>query len=379
MKKLICCMICLMCIVLMSGCNEEANYDGQVKVTFSLEGGTYMNCTRPVVLYFDYSDNESNYICPPDSLTMKEITKSGYDLVGWYKTKIVDGENISYADKFDFDTDTVGADGITLYAYWEKKIQFTYNVCYKDSLGEIVVLGTYKVKAGDKFDDYLDYADKNWGNTALGYYDDEGNPWDETFTHPGGENSLAINVYVQYLAGEYLIVRSADDLSEKIATSQNIYLVDDIDLGGRDLYFANYRGHLMGNGHTISNFNLKYSDIRSDLVNDFEGEGKKSLCLSLFGKTKGAIIEDVNFTDVTFKLSTKNPSVAKIYIAPLAVSMENTTIRNVNFNATLEIVEYPTNLNVEEDLIVVYDFAYYLIDESSTIENTNLVFTKIIK
>ena len=377
MRRIIYCLICLLLLTFISGCNEESEYDGQVKITFHLEGGIYMNCTRPVVLYFDYSDDDANYICAPDELTRKEITRSGYDLLGWYKTKVEDGEEVSYLDEFNFETDTVGKEGLILYAYWEKKVQYTYNVCYLDSSNEVVVLGTYKVKSGETFDDYLDYANKNWGYTALGYYDETGNPWDKEFAHPGGDESLAINVYVKYLDGEYTIVKTADDLKKTISSSQNIYLANDIDLGGKDLCFKNYRGTLIGNGYTISNFNLLFGVGRDDLVDDFEDEGKTSLCISLFGSTNGASIENVNFTNVTFKLDTTFKLTHKIYIAPLAVTMEDTVIKNVNFSGTLEIINLPSGFNVEENLFIISDTAYYLKDDLSIIENVDVVLTNI--
>ena len=141
--------------------------------------------------------------------------------------------------------------------------------------------------------------------------------------------------------------------------------------------FRNYRGVLMGNGYTISNFNLKYGVGRDDLVNDFYDEGKTSLCLSLFGKTKGAVIENVNFENVTFKLDTTFKMTHKIYVAPLAVSMEDTTIKNVTFNGTFEIINLPSGFNTEENLIVVNDSAYYLIDDLSKIENVSINLTNI--
>lgn len=376
MKRILGCFMMMFVLLCLTSCKEEANYDGQVMVTFHLEGGTYMNCTRPVVLYFDFQNDENNYICPPTELTRKEIVKSGYDLAGWYRTKVEEGDEVTYLDEFDFKNDTVGQEGITLYAYWEKQVVYSYNVCYFNSANELISLGTYKVKAGEKFEDYLNYASKNWGYTALGYYDAEGNEWDEDFVHPGGDKSLAINVYVKYLDGEYLIVDNADDLTTTIGTSQNIYLVSDIDLDGANLCFKNYRGKLIGNGHTISNFNLNYGAGRNDLVDDFEDEGKTSLCLSLFGKTKGAVIQDVNFADVTYKIDTTFRQTYKIYVAPLAISMEETTIKNVNFNGTLEIINLPTDFNVEENLIVS-DLPYYLTDGSSTIENVNVNLTRI--
>ena len=372
MKKIISCFICLCFVLFLCSCNEEQDYEGQIKVTYHLEGGTYMNCTLPVVLYFTPVNEDVIFICPPDELSRKEITKSGYDLVGWYKTKVEDGENVTYIDEFDFKKDTVGKDGITLYACWEKKTAFTYDVCYKDSNGETVVLGTYKVQAGDKFDDYLNYANKNYGYTALGFYDEEGNEWDKEFTHPGGTDSLSIKVYVNYLDGEYLIVKSASDLKTTISASTNIYLAADIDLGGKELCFKNYKGHLIGNGHTISNFKLKYSTLKDDLVQDFEYDSKNSLCLSLFGSTKDAIVEDVTFDNVTFTLETTYRDTYKIYVAPLAVSMENTTIKNVTFNGTIDVKTLPKDFDSEENLIIVHDSIYYLKDESSTIENNNV-------
>ena len=375
MKKIICYFICLLLITFVSACDEEVNYDGQVKVTFHLEGGTYMNCTRPVVLYFDYSDDDANYICSPDVLTRKEITRSGYNLAGWYKTKVENGENISYEDEFNFETDTVGKEELTLYAYWEKDTIFAYNVCYLKG-NEKVVLGTYKVKAGAKFEDYMNYAKKNKGNTPLGYFDAEGNEWDKEFKHPGGNESLTIDVYVQYLEGDWTIVKTADDLKGRIAGNKNIYLANDIDMGGKDLCFDNYRGKLNGNGFTISNFNLLFGAGKNDLVEDLDGEGLKSIVLSLFGKTKNATIENINFTKVTFKLDASFKNIQKIYVAPLAITMENTILKNVNFNGIFELVKIHDDFSLE-NLIIVSSEAYYKKDDLSSIENVNVVLTKI--
>ena len=378
MKKIMCYLLCMFCLFVLCACDEEVSYDGQVKVTFCLEGGTYMNCTRPVVLYFDYSEGDSNYICSPDVLTRKEIIKSGYYLSGWYKTRVDDGENISYSDEFNFATDTVGKDELTLYAYWEKNIVYTYNVCYKDALGEKVVLGTYKVNAGDKFDDYNEYSNKNWGYTPLRYVDEDGNPWDENFTHPGGSESLAVDVYVEYLDGEYLIVTNAEQLSSRISSSQNIYLAADIDLEGRELCFVNYRGTLKGNGYTISNFKLGYGTTVNDLIDDLEGDGTgNTLCLSLFGKTKNAVIENVNFNNVTFELNTTFQKTKKIYVVPLATIIENTKLKDINFTGTFNIKNLPSSFNIEEDLVFVGNSAYYKKDEISIIENVNVVLTEI--
>ena len=133
--------------------------------------------------------------------------------------------------------------------------------------------------------------------------------------------------------------------------------------------FRNYRGVLMGNGYTISNFDLKYGVGRDDLVNDFYDEGKTSLCLSLFGKTKGAVIENVNFENVTFKLDTTFKMTHKIYVAPLSMKVTNSTISNVSVSGNFTYTALPEGFNVEENLIFVTDKLYYLIDDKSIVEN----------
>lgn len=369
MKKFIILFIAFLSMACLIGCDEQKNYDDQVKVTFNLEGGTYMNCTNPVVLYFDFKENQSNLICTPTDLTNNLVERSGYELIGWFKTKNVNGDTITYSDEFDFGTDSVDINGVSLYAYWKKITKYSYNVCWYNSNNELKILGTYAVEAGEKFEDYSNFYKRNYGYTALGYYDEAGNPWNSDFVHPGGEDDLAINVIVKYIEGTYTIVNSSDDLGTLIKTSQNIYLNCDVDLEGKDFSFDNYRGTIIGNGHTISNFNLSCRTSKNDLIQDFEDVGKMSLCISLFGNTNGATIKDVNFTDVTIVLETGLSTTHKIYVAPISVSMKNTKVSNVNFNGTFEYTRLPDEFNVEENLIVINDLPYYLKDDSSSIEN----------
>ena len=34
------------------GCSDKNSYEGMTKVIFELEGGTYQNCTLPVINYY---------------------------------------------------------------------------------------------------------------------------------------------------------------------------------------------------------------------------------------------------------------------------------------------------------------------------------------
>ncbi len=351
-----------------SGCKKENKNDGKTKVVFELEGGVYQNCTAAVSYYYDL--NEGKHILEPTSITDNEVERTGYELMGWYKTKKVNGDNVTYEDKWDFEKDQIDENGVTLYASWKKIYKHSFNVCYYDENNELQIIGTYQnVKPGEKFNDRLHYANKRFGYTPLGYYDEEGNEI-TTLNHPGGDKDLAINVIVKYIKGNYKIVKTASEL--KAAASENIYLLNDIDLGGEALNFENYKKTLMGNGHTISNFSVKYNATKDYLKDDFTESGKKSLYISLFGDTDGAHIENVTFKDVKVVVTTTLSTTFKIYVSPLCITSTNSSFQNVSFIGSFDYDRLPTNFNVDENLVYVMDRAYYNKDEESTFENVTI-------
>ena len=115
-KKFLLGALLVLMAVLCVGCSASKNYDGKTKVVFELEGGTYQNCVRPIVHYYDFEDGTQNLIVEPSVLSNAEITKSGYHIEGWYQTKTQEGDEVVYSDKWDFATDKVDENGITLYA-----------------------------------------------------------------------------------------------------------------------------------------------------------------------------------------------------------------------------------------------------------------------
>ncbi|MBO4940287.1 MAG: hypothetical protein J6D30_04630 [Clostridia bacterium] len=379
LKKILLGVLLLLVALIGGACSSEADYSGKTKIIFELEGGTYQNCVRPIVHYYDFAEGTENLIAEPNAYSKEEIARSGYHIEGWYKTKIEDGETVEYTDRWDFATDKVGVNGVTLYAKWKKNINYSYNVCYYDDNGQVQVLGTYTVDAGAKFDDYANYAKRRIGYTALGYKTKDGEEWDKSFTHPGGETDLAINVYVEYIEGTFSIVSTASQL--KANKNKNIYLTADIDFGGAEFGFGDYNKTLIGNGHTISNFKLQYDASKSGLREDYTDSALQCMNVALFGNTNGAVIKDVHFKDVTVEVRTTLSLVDKIYVAPLAVSMKDTKVENVTFEGTFGYSRLPTvtiqpddgaeeelKFKPEEDLIFVDDQAYYQKDEKTTVE-----------
>lgn len=361
LRKVIVFGLLLFALVSLSSCRNEDKYSGKTEVIFELEGGTYQNCTAPVKYYYDL--NEGKFIVEPSNITDSKVERSGYELMGWYKTKKIDGTEVTYEDEWNFTEDEISEEGVTLYAYWKKVYKYTFNVCYYDENNELQTLGSYSVKANDKFSDYLNYANKRLGYTPLGFYDEEGNEI-TNLTHPGGNQDLAINVFVKYIKGTYKIVKNASEL--KAAKNQNIYLMADIDMNGEALNFGDYKSSFIGNGYTISNFTVNYTASRDSLVEDFTDSNKKSLCISLFGNTDGAHIENVTFKDAKLVVTTTLSTTFRIYVAPLSMSTKNSSFENVSFIGTYDYTRLPSNFNVEENLIFITDQAYYINDGTST-------------
>lgn len=361
-------LLLILSLICLTSCKKDDLIEGKVKIVYELEGGKYKNSSSQIVHYYDFKPGSTNLIYDPNTLDIdEEVTKPGYVFDGWYLSKEeVDGNTV-YKDKWDFDNDRATDEGMTLYAYWKKAIIYSYSLCYTDEDGSEKVLGTYEVNEGEKLNDYLKYANKRIGYTSIGFYDASDNPWDEDFTHPGGESNLDIKVYVKFIKGNFVIVKTASDLIKY--KNRNIYLANDIDMEGKEFNFNNYKGILMGNDFTISNFTVNYDATRSGLREDYEESSKSSLYISLFGDLNGATIENVNFKDVTVDVKTKLTTTYKIYVAPLATSSTESSVKNVTFECIYKYTELPKDFNVEEHLIFITDRAYYTKDESSEFEN----------
>ena len=363
-------LIILLCItaLFMVACSEKNDFSGQAKVTFCLEGGSYQNSDRDVVQYYPVGEGSSK-IVTPDKLSEKPIEKAGYYIEGWYKTKTGEGENAQYSNKWNFSTDKVDASGVTLYAKWVKNVKFTYSVCYKDAQGQTVVIGEYPVNEGQVFDDYARYAEKRYDGiyTPIGYVDENGAPWDFTFTHPGGESSLDIKVYVDYVEGDFEVVSTAKQL--KAAVNKNIYLIADIDMQGEAISFGDYKGIFEGNNHTVSNFKIYYNAGKNYLV-------ENNLHISLFGNASGAKIRNVSFLGVNVSVETALTVTQQIYLAPIAVNATGVELTNVTFVGTYTVEALPDGRTEDEMLIAVTQSAIYQKDASTTESGVSVTFTR---
>lgn len=374
LKKILLPLICLFTVIACS-CAGSNLYEGKTKVVFNLEGGTYKNSQRAIVHYYSLEDSGSGYISDPESLSGGKIVKNGYSIEGWYAVKTGEGADATYSEKWDFSADTITSEGVTLYAKWVKDIRYTYNVCYLNDKQEKIVLGEYTVEEGGVFKDKFKYAEKRTDGiyTPIGYYDKDAKPWDDSFTHPGGDESLAIDVYVHYVEGRFSIVSSAKEL--KAAIKGNIYLNADIDMQGETLSFGNYAYKFYGNGHEVKNFTINYDPGKDGLREDIDATGSgKCLYVTLFGEATDAVIEEVTFSNVKVNVSTTFKQTSKIYVLPIATKLSNATISNVSFSGTYEITKLPDGF-ADENLIISEE-AFYEKDSSSVVTDVAVDFKK---
>lgn len=402
LKRILLAIFCLATVFALVGCNEGGSSNkGGTKVVFELEGGTYKNSPYAVTYIYDLEDGETTFIQAPEKFnpTKNPVEKSGYDLLGWFKTKTGEGDNAVYADEFNFETDKVGTEGITLYAKWKKQITFSFTVGYKDG-DKFVAINSYTdvSSVSLKFDDYLDYANERRGYTPVksynektrrweaNYYDINGNLWDANFKHPLDEENPEVKVVVKYVKGDGIeFVRNKEELLK--ATNKAIYLLNDIDMEGEELSFGKdgeYKDkYFYGNGHTISNFKLSYK-LNALYDNLIDGDGEEdAVYASLFGVLRKSVIDDVTFENFTVELGTKdeygahNDFIKNLYFAPITVSAEKSTVKGVKIK-NCSVTYKQENFHSKFDMDSVYITAnkeYYVKDADTTFTNCEIAVT----
>ena len=351
-------MLLLALLPCLAACDNTDNYEGQAKVTFELDGGSYKNCTRPIVHYYKIEEGAKTTINEMTAYTDGIFERSGYVFEGWYKTKLSNGE---YSNKWDFAKDKVDANGVTLYARWVLPVTYKYEIHYTCDDGTQGVLGSYEVSKGSRFIDRQSYivAKEAEGYTEVERLDDEGNVWDEYFTHPGGDKDLTINVHVRFIKGSYTVVRTLDELR---AASGDVYLYQDINCEGASFNLLNLAPEtkIIGNNHKIYNFKISYNQSRSDLKEDEDGQ-RGCLFISLFGSLSDVEISNVTFDDVKVDIAIGNNDVQKVYLSPLCDTLTNSTLTNVKMNCEYTLSELNS---LTADKVVVTNQPYRLQTDS---------------
>ncbi len=292
----------------MSGCSGGNDaLEGKNIVTFEINGGILNYGIASTDSKINYAYHPGTYIKDPAEFPNYKISRNGYDFTGWYTSK-----DCKPSEKWDF-SKPFNQQTLTLYAGWEKSINYTYSVNYIAG-GETVTLGSYKVSEGERFEDFRKYANGRDNYTSVGYYSDPECtvPWISSTAHPGGDSDLDVPVYVKYIEGNWKLVDSYDKLKSALK-SGNVYLMSDIDCEGNELYVSgDFNAIFEGNGYKVSNFTVSK-----------KGTTYSPSCAIFNNLAEGADIRNVSFEGVTFEFFDilNSPSV-KTKVASLAVSIE---------------------------------------------------------
>lgn len=370
----------------------------------------YRNSEHPIEYYYKkLEEGQGIKISDPQTYSGEKITRANYELTGWFKTRTQTEDGYAYSDEWDFDADELTENKVyTLYARWERKIKYTYNLCFKDADGQKVVVDTYRnISVGAKFNDYKKSYERlsEYNKTAIYgedgncfYYDENDEPWDADFGHPGGETDTAIDVYVHWVEGIYKLVYNANDFIA--AKNSGVYLMADIDMAGTTFGGfcdssnpSRYSNNFEGNNKTVSNLNLVFDKTASLSTDSLLGNNV--LVASLFANLNGAKVQNVTFKDVTVEIDTDYSRITQIYLVPITVRMYqrrdnlhditvDSAITGVHYTGTYKLTRLPSKIDVNdpEKFHLVTDYVYYkdgendYKDATSTVDGCTVSFTE---
>ena len=347
--------------------NDEEGYN--ISIKFDANGGFFTTNTSVIVDSYNLADlpKDSNgdaqiaLLAPNDPQRDKAAftaVKNGYFLAGWYAQRNGEGENITYADKWDFEnsTFTVKADGdysasepvLTLYAAWVPLFEIeiydlnsgtkinTTTLSPLDTDMEHIQLPSWDEKTGamllGKFPKYDGYT---WGDV---YLDAEGTQKVEgaEIAHPGKINyadataeNPTMKLYVDYMEGEWFYITSAKQLANNASVSGNYILGADLDFTDQiwptAFMHGNFTGTIVGNGHKISNVSV--TQTNNSKVNT-----------GLFGQlTEKASISDVTFENTTLTIQGGTRVTGASFGLLAGTVSDNTQITGVAIDGVLQI------------------------------------------
>lgn len=314
--------------------NDAAGYT--VSVRYDANGGFFATSTSVIMDSYNLSGMSAGsngmvslgLLAPEDSRRGSSdtfvATKNGYFLAGWYteRTESTDSEGntvYTYGNKWDFSTDVLEVDPnktytssepvLTLYAAWIPMFEINFI-----SMGTDEVLGTYSFNPLTASAIQVPHWDTNTGAMEMyrfpekkdytfngAYYDAAGTqPIADAVIHTGVilENGTAeghsMNVYVDWLEGEWYHIYTAEQLRKNASPSGHYILEADLDFADENWPGAfatgSFSGSIQGNGHTIKNVTFNQTKM------DAENTG-------LFGTLQsGCILENVIFENATFTI-----------------------------------------------------------------------------
>lgn len=312
--------------------NDEAGYT--VSVKFDANGGEFTTSCSVIVDAFNISGMATNsngmvelaLIAPDNTIRgandTYNVARNGYFLAGWYTscTEATDSEGnavCTYSGKWDFQSSRVEVDPnqtyssaepvITLYAAWVPMYEINFY-----NLGSNELLKTYSFNPTSvssvmtpQWNEETGAVEmykfpKRTGYTFNGaFYDAEGTQAvGETVDYPTFEQAdtitdakTCVNVYVDWMEGEWYRIYTAEQFVKNVNRAGCFEICADLDFTGLEWPAAyltgEFKGTIIGNGHTISNVSIVQTD-------------NSKTHFGLFGNlSAGAVLQDIVFRNIT--------------------------------------------------------------------------------
>ena len=347
--------------------NDQEGYN--VSIKFDANGGFFTTNTAVIVDAYNLADlpKDSNadakisLLAPNDSRRGNAAftaVKNGYFLAGWYTQRIEEAGNITYANKWDFEKDTlsIDADGsytasepvLTLYAAWIPLLEIEI---YDLNSGTMINSTSFSPLETDIQNVQLPYWDEKTGAVLMGKFPKyDGYTWGDVYLDAEGTQKLEgtklthsaeinydnatvenakMKLYVDYMEGEWFHITSAKQLIANASVSGNYILDADLDFEGQiwptAFMHGNFTGSIVGNGHTISN--VAITQTNNSRVNT-----------GLFGQlTEKASISDVDFKNITLTIQGGARVAGSSFGLFAGTVSDKAQIENVSISGKLQI------------------------------------------
>lgn len=379
--------LCAACIF--TGCGNSGNKG--IKVTYKLCGGTFLNGEDKVEIYYKFQEGAARRIrpLPINDDSQDEVERLGYVLSGWYTDE-------NYETEWDFGYDTVGDEGVTLYAKWEREIEYLYQVGYMNG-DEFVGVAAIEASRNLTFDDSLKSlikaADSREGYTLITNSlrldeEDKNNYFDNKGLIKDSETDVLIKVYADYIEGNYLLLYDTSDFgklsdAEYKGKGKTLLLMNDIDFAGASLSAGFRNAFAAGSGGTPNfcgihsydpeNHGVVYAIKNFNVTCEKVGQVKAALTASVFGEIAGGAdskvkINNVRFENAVVNVDVGNESITSVYVSAFADTVKNAEISNVTMTSKVIVSRNRENYFFKAEKA----FARELL-ENVTTDNCNFV------
>ena len=369
--KLIALLMAILSLFVLAGCSMGESLDEVLEtrnlsphVTYYANGGLFESNSAVKDLYYPIGAKALDIGNINPTSGSVDVTRSGFELAGWYIATKVDTETglCELGEEWDFSTELEEGEHIILAAKWralvglkvvmvcdagdkisiEKKVENDATLkgeAFKngDVIGEIAYDSKDSISSAATPDTRL-FTVKGKTHTFYSYYWDAACTQEISWPIERGEEQLT--VYAKYIKGDWTFVKTADDVYKmfnalKGGAKKSYWICNDISYAkGLVLEgMVSFAGEIQGNGYTIDG--LKFSKQQLTQGNKF----------SMFGDIKEtAKISNLTLTNVSVSLKLRPNSHVNAYLVFVSKAA-GATISNVSISMAKEnafIIESPT-------------------------------------